>query len=176
MNKIKSFLYLLLIACVATSCLNTETHTTPQMLFGNLYVNPQFVGDTLVGAKDTLEDHYNYEVGMVYLDTLQLGDTVMFSAYFDSYMNSLVSVQANYDTTRVNLWFAIDPQSDAVKNLLASGSNPQKGILLFNPMYRSVVFPIYIVPQEAGSHPIKITVTSDSNYSTNSAIFTMPVK
>ena len=93
--KIKSLFSLLLLACVMTSCLdNVESHTTPEMVFGHLYVNPQIVNDTLVGAKDTLGEHYNMELGMTYLDTLQLGDTLMFPALFSSNMNYLVSINA----------------------------------------------------------------------------------
>ena len=175
--KIKSFLLLTVLVCAMTSCFNqTGSHTTPQMMFGNLYVNPQFVGDSLIGAKDTLGTHYNVELGMEYLDTIQLGDTIVFPALFTSDMNNLVGVSATYDTTRVRLWFEIDADDQSIAKALAAGSQPEKGLLLFNPMYNMVSFPIYMVPQSAGAHPIKITVTSDSKYPTNSAIFTMLVK
>lgn len=175
--KIKSLFSLLLLACVMTSCLdNVESHTTPEMVFGHLYVNPQIVNDTLVGAKDTLGEHYNMELGMTYLDTLQLGDTLMFPALFSSNMNNLVSINATYDTLRVNLWFQIDLEDESVMKALATGSKPERGVLLFNPMFNLVSFPVYIVPQEAGSYPIKLSVTSDSKYPTRHAIFTLPVK
>lgn len=175
--KIKSFFFLLVLAIAMTSCFDgTGTHTTPQMMFGNLYVNPQFVGDSLIGVKDTLGTRYDTEIGMEYLDTIQLGDTIMFPALFTSEMNNLVSIIATYDTTRVNLWFDIDSENQAVVKALATGSKPEKGLLLFNPMYNLFAFPIYMVPQAAGAHPIKITVTSDSKFSPNSAVFTMLVK
>lgn len=177
MKKIKSFFFLLVLACTMTSCFNnTGSQTTPQMQFGYLYVNPQFEGDTIVGAKDTLYDHFNDELGLWYLDTLQLGDTVMFPALFTSNVNNLVSINAVFDTTMVDLWFAVDMEDEAIKKALQATSDPKKGLLLFNPMYNFVTFPIYIVPQKAGAHPIKITVTSDSQYPTNSSLFTLPVK
>ena len=176
--KFKSLFSVLLLACVMTSCLdNVESHSTPEMGFGLLYVNPIFVNDTLVGAKDTLGEHYNLELGMSYLDTLQLGDTLMFPAAFASRMNYLVSINATYDTTRVNLWFGVNMDNESVKKVLLESSKPEKGILLFNPTcMRYVEFPIYIAPTEAGSYPIKISVISDSKYSTRHAIFTLPVK
>lgn len=177
MKTIKSLFILLALTCIATSCINNaESHTTPQMMFGNLYVNPQFVGDSLIGAKDTLDDHYDVKLEKVYVDTLQLGDTVMFPALFTSNTNNLVSVVATYDTVNINLWFDIDPQSAEMNKALTSASNPQEGRLYFNPMYYITTFPIYIVPQAAGSYPIKLTVTSDSDYPTYSVEFTLPVK
>lgn len=176
--KFKSLFSVLLLACVMTSCLdNVESHSTPEMGFGLLYVNPIFVNDTLVGAKDTLGEHYNLELGMSYLDTLQLGDTLMFPAAFASRMNYLVSINATYDTTRVNLWFDVNMDDEYAKKVLLPSSTPEKGILLFNPMcLQYVQFPVYITPVEAGSYPIKISVISDSKYSTRHAIFTLPVK
>jgi hypothetical protein len=48
---------------------------------------------------------------------------------------------------------------------------------LFNPMcLQYVQFPVYITPVEAGSYPIKMSVISDSKFSTRHAIFTLPVK
>ena len=175
--KIKSFLLLLAVSLAMVACIdNTGTHTTPQMMLGNLYVNPQFEGDSLIGAKDTLGDYYDTTLDLIYLDTLQLGDTVMFPALFSSDMNNLVSVYSTYDTTRVNMWFQIDMENDAVRKALTADSKPEKSKLFFNPMYNIVTFPIYIVPQEAGSYPIVLTVVSDSNFPTYSVAFTLPVK
>ncbi len=177
MRKIKVFALLLFSTLAMTSCLdNTGVHSTPQMIFGNLYVNPKFVGDTFVGAKDTLYDHFNAELGLLYVDTLQLGDTLMFPAKFMSYTNNLVNITTSYDTVNVNLWFDIDMQDPNQKKALAAGSDPQKGILFFNPMYYQVIFNIYIVPKKTGSYPLKFSVTSDSEFSNNSRVFTLPVK
>lgn len=175
--KIKSCLLLLVLACLMTSCFNeTGSQSTPMMLFSKVYVNPQIVGDSLIGAQDTLGSYYSEEFNMEYVDTLQLGDTAMFYARFEAFMNNLVSINATYDSVRVKMWYDIDPENESVKKMLASGSQPEKGILLFNPMYHGVVFPIYILPLEAGAHAIKMTVISDSQYPKNEAIFTMPVK
>ena len=176
--KVKSFIILALLACVMTSCFDeTGTQTTPEIMFGYLYVNPQLQGDSLViSAKDTLYDYYDTELAMTYVDTMQLGDTVMFPALFSSYMNNLVNIQATFDTTRVEMWFGINTKDENIKKALTAESQPEKGVLYFNPMYNMVSFPIYIVPQEVGSHIIKISVTSDSQYPTNSSVFTLPVK
>ena len=177
MKKIKSFFFLLVLACTMTSCFNnTGSQTTPQMHFGYLYVNPQFEGDSLIGAKDTLYDHYNELDGLIYLDSMKLGDTIMFPALFSANMNNLVSVSAKYDTLKMNMWFDINPEEEAVKKALKEGSDPAKCILLFNPMYNYVTFPVYMVPMETGAHPIQLIVNSDSKFSSSSVAFVIPVK
>lgn len=178
MNPIKSFLFILALACTMTSCFdNTGYQSSPYMEFGYAYVNPQFVGDTtFIGGEDTLFSHYNEALEQWCLDTLHLGDTMMFPAYFTSFTNNLVSVVASFDTTRVNLWFDLKSNDQLVINSIAAGSQVEKGILIFSPMYNEATFPIYVVPQEAGTYPIKITVTSDSQFPNNASLFTLPVK
>lgn len=168
---------MVILACLMTSCFpDTPSQTTPQISLISPLVNPQFVGDTIVGAKDTLYGHYDEELGISYLDTMSLGDTLLIHSYYTSNMNNLVSITSTYDTLALDLWFGLDPEKESVKKALAAGSDPQKGILYFNPMYSLVSFPIYIVPQKTGSFPIKLTVTSDSKFPTNFVLFTLPVK
>ena len=175
--KFKSIFSLLVLAVVITSCIDTTgVQTTPEMLLGNVYVNPQFEGDSLIGAKDTLYDHYNELDGLIYLDSMKLGDTIMFPALFSANMNNLVSVSAKYDTLKMNMWFDINPEEEAFKKALKEGSDPAKCILLFNPMYNYVTFPVYMVPMETGAHPIQLTVNSDSKFSSYSVAFVIPVK
>jgi len=171
------FFSLLVIAFSMSSCLNGfDSQTTPVMDFGMVYVNPQFSNDTLIGAQDTLKSYYDEELGCPRLDTIQLGDTIMFGAVFYSNMNRLVNIHATFDTTRVDLWFGIDIEKKEFKAAFKEDSDPTKGVLNFNPICNMLTFPIYIVPEEAGSHRVKVTVVSDSEYSTNDASFVLPVK
>ena len=165
------------VACILSSCFNgIGSQTTPIVRLFYGYVNPQFVGDTiLIGAKDTLKYYHKEELNMTYTDTLQLGDTVMIPAFFASNMNNLVSVSATADSARVNIWFDLDMQDDSTRNALMPHSKPEEGVIFFQPMHDLASFFIYILPLEAGSHIIKVTVTSDSQYPTSSVMFTLPV-
>ena len=165
------------VACILSSCFNgIGSQTTPIVKLFYGYVNPQFVGDTiLIGAKDTLKYYHKEELNMTYTDTLQLGDTVMIPAFFASNMNNLVSVSATADSARVNIWFDLDMQNDSTRNALMPHSKPEEGVIFFQPMHDLASFFIYILPLEAGSHIIKVTVTSDSQYPTSSVMFTLPV-
>ena len=163
---------LAVVAFALSSCFNnTGLQSTPILLVYNGFVNPQVVGDSLVGADDTLRYYFNEELGMQYTDTVHLGDTIVFPSKYDSYMNNLVSIRATVDTVRVHLWFDIDMNDNA----LMTDSKPEKGVIFFKPMKNIAVFPIYVVPQEVGAHAIKITVTSDSQFPESNVIFTMPV-
>ena len=167
---------LAVIACALSSCFNnTGSQSTPILRVYNGYVNPQFVGDTLIGAEDTLRYRINSELGMQYTDTVHLGDTIMFPSEFYSNMNNLVSIRATVDTVRVDLWFDIDMNDKSSQSALMTDSKPEKGVVFFKPMHNIAVFPIYVVPQEVGAHSIKITVTSDSQFPESNVIFTMPV-
>lgn len=168
---------LLFVAFSMNSCFdNLESHSTPLMMFGNVFVNPVFQNDTLISAKDTLSETFDESLGISYLDTMQLGDTVMFMALFTSDQNNLVQISTAIDTTRNRIWFGVDMENEHTKKALAEGSKPEKGYLLFNPMYNTVTFPIYISPMEVGSHVVQIAVMSDSKYSTNGATIVLPVK
>lgn len=174
--KIKSILMLAVVACALSSCFNESgSQSTPILRVYNGFVNPQFVGDSLIGADDTLRYRINSELGMQYTDTVHLGDTIMFPSEFYSNMNNLVSIRATVDTVRVHLWFNIDMNDKSSQNALMTDSKPEKGVVFFKPMHNIAVFPIYVVPQEVGAHTIKITVTSDSQFPESNAIFTMPV-
>ena len=174
--KIKSILMLAVVACALSSCFNnTGSQSTPILRVYNGFVNPQFVGDSLVGAEDTLRYHINNELGMQYSDTVHLGDTIMLPSWYHSNMNNLVSIRATVDTVRVDLWFDIDMSDKSSQSALMADSKPEKGIIFFKPMHNMANFPIYVVPQEMGAHIIKITVTSDSQFPESNAIFTMPV-
>lgn len=168
---------LLAIAFSMNSCFNNlESHSTPQMLIGNFFVNPVFSGDTLVSVKDTLFITYNQDLGISCLDTVLLGDTIICTAEFASNMNNLLNINSSFDTTSVNLWFGVNMENEATKKILAESSQPERGILIFNPMYNHVIFPIYMVPQKVGAHTVKISVVSDSKYPTNSASLMLLVK
>ncbi len=176
-KNIPSFLLLVLVALLMNSCFGkTGTHVTPQMDFSAMFVNPQIKNDSVIGAKDTLFATYKEELEYLYMDTMQLGDTVMFIGRFVSYPNHLVSVKAAYDSVRVHAWFNVDIHDEKQKQYFAADSQPEKGFLHFNPIVDFVMFSTYIVPQEAGSHTIKMTVMSDSEFSTNSLTFVLPVK
>lgn len=175
-NKVRKaslFCMMTIVACAMTSCLdNVRSDYTPRILMSPLYVNPYYVNDTL-HAQDTLYVRYNEKAERSVSDTMLRGDTVMLGLAFDAGGNYLISSRVEWDTTAVKAWLGIN---DEIRSAMSDTTAISSGYLPYKPAYNVVSFPVYIVPQKAGSHTIKITVESDSKYSPASASFDLVVK
>lgn len=175
MNKVRKAPLLCMMAfvvCTMTGCLdNVKSDYTPRILMSSIYVNPYYVNDTL-HARDTLDVRYD-EKGKKFLsDTMQLGDTVMFGVAFDAVGNNLVSSRVGWDTTSVRAWFGINA---SIKSALSDTTTINSGYMQYNPGYNVASYPVYLVPQKAGSHAIEMTVETDSKYSPASTSFELIV-
>lgn len=174
MRKFNILLVLVVVAGAMTSCLEyKEPQYSPQIYRSNFYVNPQFQGDTLVGAKDTLDLIYDADDDSYELDTVYLGDTVMFASTFYTVTNNLVAVEMKWDTTEMDLWYLTTAdinkallKTDTVGNLTCT--------MRFNPGYNRVTFPIYFTPKERGGMKLKLSVESDSDFPIHSVLLYIP--
>ena len=174
MRKFYILLVLVVVAGAMTSCLEyKEPQYSPQIYRSNFYVNPQFQGDTLVGAKDTLDLIYDADDDSYELDTVYLGDTVMFASTFYTVTNNLVAVEMKWDTTEMDLWYLTTAdinkallKTDTVGNLTCT--------MRFNPGYNRVTFPIYFTPKERGGMKLKLSVESDSDFPIHSVLLYIP--
>lgn len=174
MRKFYILLVLVVVAGAMTSCLEyKEPQYSPQIYRSEFYVNPQFQGDTVVGAKDTLDISYDADDDSYELDTVYLGDTVMFASTFYTVTNNLVAVEMKWDTTEMDLWYLttadIDKallKTDTVGNLTCT--------MRFNPGYNRVTFPIYFTPKERGGMKLKLSVESDSDFPIHSVLIYIP--
>ncbi|MBQ8386180.1 MAG: hypothetical protein IJX48_01875 [Paludibacteraceae bacterium] len=174
MRKFYILLVLVVVAGAMTSCLEyKEPQYSPQIYRSEFYVNPQFQGDTVVGAKDTLDLIYDADDDSYELDTVYLGDTVMFASTFYTVTNNLVAVEMKWDTTEMDLWYLttadIDKallKTDTVGNLTCT--------MRFNPGYNRVTFPIYFTPKERGGMKLKLSVESDSDFPIHSVLMYIP--
>lgn len=174
MRKFYILLVLVVVAGAMTSCLEyKEPQYSPQIYRSNFYLNPQFQGDTLVGAKDTLDRIYDADDDSYELDTVYLGDTVMFASTFYTVTNNLVAVEMKWDTTEMELWYLTTAdinkallKTDTVGNLTCT--------MRFNPGYNRVTFPIYFTPKERGGMKLKLSVESDSDFPIHSVLLYIP--
>ena len=152
---------------------NVEPQYSPEIYGSHFYVNPVFEGDSIISAKDTLRlsngaADYSYK-----LDTLYLGDTVMFSSIFYSVNNNLVSVRIDWDSTKMKLWYTLPADVDKV---LTSQTNLQEGDMYFAPGYNRLAFPIWFTPLVKGAMSFSLSVDSDSEYSRATALFHLTAK
>ncbi len=169
-------LFLLLTVVVAmTSCLeSTEPQFSPDIYGSFFYINPVFEGDSMVSAQDTITElFYDADDETFDLDTVYIGDTVMFAAKFYTYNSDLVSVKIDWDKNHMKLWYFL---TDSTQNALTSDSDTTIGKFVFDLGYNAVSFPMYFTPLVKGGLNLKLTVTSTSYYPTTSTKFYIPVQ
>lgn len=172
----KSFLFLsfVTLTTLMSSCLTTtEPQYSPEIYTSYFYVNPVFAGDSLVGAKDTLSLFYNSQDGSYELDTVYVGDTVLFASSYYTLNSNLVAVKMDWDSLRMNLWYSI---TGDIEKVLTPESNIEKGRLYFYSGYNRVSFPVHFSPIEKGGMNLKLTVESDSEFPSSSVLFYIPAK
>lgn len=172
----RQFFYLVisltLISIALTSCLEEfDSDFTPEIYSSSFYVNPILSGDSIIGAADTLSVKYDATDNSFRLDTMQVGDTVLFSAVFYSFSDNLIAVKALWDSTRMDVSFTLN---DEVRKVLTSQTNEQACQLYFNPGYNRVAIPIYAIPTKEGVIPMKLSVESDSQFSPKTITITFP--
>ena len=175
MRKCLLFICLVVSATVLNSCLDsTNPQHSPEIYCSLFYVNPVFEGDSLLGAKDTLDLlSYDSDAGWYRTDTAYVGDTVMFASEYYTVANNLVSVKVDWEKLSMNLWC---PISDGVRKVLTAESDTMECKFCFDPGYNNVSFPVYFVPLQQAGMTLKLTVKSDSEYSTSSVQFYIPAK
>ena len=174
MRKLFLFLSFVALTTLMSSCLNsTEPQYSPEIYASNFYVNPVFVGDSITGAKDTLALFYDSEDGSYELDTMYVGDTVVFASTYYTLNSNLVAVKIDWDSLRMNLWYSL---TEDIEKVLTSETNIETGRLYFDPGYNRVSFPVRFSPIVKGGMTLKLTVEGDSEFSTSSVLFYLPVK
>ena len=173
----KRQLFILLVLLVAMCSCNwyTEPQHSPSISGSFFYINPVFDGDSMVSAQDTITDLFYDADDNTYdlMDTIYIGDTVMFAAKFYTYNSDLVSVKIDWDKHHMDVWYFL---TDSTKNVLTSESDTTNGKFVFDLGYNAVSFPLYFTPLVKGGLNLKLTVTSTSYYPTSSTKFYIPVQ
>ncbi|MBQ5388158.1 MAG: hypothetical protein IIU55_03675 [Paludibacteraceae bacterium] len=169
----------LLISFVAltislTSCFNISgPQHSPRIYAYEFLVNPVFAGDSIVSVDDTLRGVYNRENGTYDMDTIYVGDTIVFQPVFDAVIHNLISVQIDWESADMNLWY---PLHDSTVTFLTADSDIKAGRLYFVSGIDAFWMPIYFSPLVQRGMNINLTVVTDSEYSTASCKFYFPVK
>ena len=172
----KSFIFtvLVVISTIMVGCLGyDEPQYNPAISSSSFFVNPVFEGDSLVGAQDTLGISYDADDDTYDLDTVFIGDTVVFATTFYTYNSNLLTVELKWEKDFMNLWY---PLTDDITKALRDTSNIEDGKLYFESGYNRVSFPIYFTPKVQGGLNLKLAVESDSEFPISSVSFYIPAK
>ena len=168
----RKLFYLLSVLLVVSSCIGyEEPQFSPQIYGSSFFVNPVFDGDSVISAKDTLSMIYDADDDSYELDTVYIGDTVVFAATFYTVTSNIMSVELKWEKDFMDLWY---PLEESVINALTDQSEVENGKLHFNPGYNRVSFPIYFTPKVRGGMTLKMSVESDSSFPVSSVLLYIP--
>ena len=160
MKKTYAAALVALVALLMASC-NFENNSqyTPRMALSPL-TRTCVHEDSIV--RDTLGYRYDKE-GKGVLDTIHVGDTVMFSILLDAQGNMLTGFQTKWDTAKLSLaYLAMD---SIIYALDTAHCDIEGGKLQFLPGYNQALFPIRYVSRKAATADIEFEVQSDSKFS-----------
>lgn len=108
---------------------------------------------------DTLYVHYNSKLETYSLDTMSVGDTVLFSVLYHSYENNLVSMGIDYDKNALDLKAFI---GDTLASVLKPSSDTTLVRLDMQTGYNTVGMPVRMIPLKEGASKLTFSVTSDA--------------
>lgn len=170
----KQFLLLAALAAVLSACnWNSVNDHSPLVTVDYFRRNPIVEGDSIVFQGDTLRLRSDYATGETYVDTIAVGDSVRFIAELFSYYNELTGFEVQYDSTEFEVWIPIDSET---REHLLPGSCPERGVLLFDPVFCYVGLEVWYRPLKVGKEPLTLVVTSNSSYSEYGIIFRQRVR
>ena len=169
------FVSLVVLAGSLASCdwLQGSSDHSPDISVSHFYVNPVLDGDSVISAKDTLGLYYHSLDQSYRMDSLAFGDTVFFVSTYYTYEQPLISVTADWEKDRMDYVMEIN---DSIAQHLSENSDIASCKLYFNPGFNRVTFPNRFTAKEYGILPLKLTVTSTSQFSPSSVYITIPIK
>lgn len=150
--------FLILIALVLlafTSCdLEGESNYTPNIFFIQQPINQK---------GDSLNSFYTDKAGVFLMDTISVGDTVLFYLYMDAYSNQLTSFYINQSADSVSR--IILPSKASMDTIFTASSDYNKGKFLMDATRNSIRFPFwYVALKPSKEAKLEFTVTSNAQF------------
>ncbi|MCQ2343199.1 MAG: hypothetical protein MJZ75_06930 [Paludibacteraceae bacterium] len=168
----KKFIFVFPIVVFAlVACKSEQASFTPFIEFSYFYLNPEYEGDKIVRAEDTLSMRQVDDYWV--LDSINLTDTVVFGVGYGSYANDLIAARVEYDSLQIRVGAQI---SDDVRRILLDKSDIRNLQLYINPGYNYLALPMGYKPVQPGNHRIEFIVQSDSEFSPRNCVIYQPVR
>lgn len=152
MRKILSILFLSLLLC---SCFkNSGSDYTAR-----IYISDFVLQDSL--RTDTFSLHWNAE-GFRQVDTLTVGDTLLFAVEFDAIGDNLLSAKLSWDTSSLALYTLA---YSSVSEVLLETSDSAACKFDLPTGYNIMALPFYCSPKREGAVSVGFHVETDSKFS-----------
>jgi hypothetical protein len=151
--KTRFFILTGLIAMVLTACdLNSSSNYTPQINFYTSHIN----------KTDTLYIYPTDVGGVVRLDTIQAGDTIVFRMYLTGFTNNLTNFSMTLsDTTVAKILLPVGISMDSIFS--KTQSDYAKGNFIFLPKKVNVYFPVrFIAKKPSTTTYLNLLLISDA--------------
>ncbi len=167
--KTKIYILLSLIIIAFTSCdLNSSSNYTPKLGIAASHVN----------KNDTLNIWMTDEGGTYRMDTIFVGDTIVFKTLLNGMSNNLTNYNIlQSDTSEARILYPVASSMDSIISI--SQSDIANGKLVFLPKAVYVYFPIrYIALKPTSSATIQFTLVSDAVFDNGigNNTFTLKIK
>ena len=153
--KTSFFITLSIFTIALVSCnLDSESNFTPQMSIWASHIN----------KRDTIKIRYTEVGGIIKMDTINVGDTVLLRLYLDALTNHLVNFQiALSDTSASKIVLPAVSVLDSVFS--KSESNYSTGNFEFHDKESLFFFPVqYVAKKSTSDAYVQFTLTSDANF------------
>lgn len=167
--KTKYLILLSLIAICFTACnLDSSSNYTPEMSMLTSHIN----------KADTLNLYSTDEGGVGRLDTITVGDTIVFRMYLNGVANNLTRFyMAQSDSASAKIILPVAASMDSIFS--SSQSDYSKGEFIFLPKKLHVYFPVrYVAKKPTTTAVIQLALSSDAvfNNSIGSNTFSIKLK
>lgn len=171
--KTRIFSLLLVVAIAFSACdLSNDSNYTPGIFFLQNPVN---------NHQDTLKSFYTDVPGTFLMDTVQVGDTVLFYLYLEAYSNKLTAFYLKHSPDSVTK--VILPNINTMDSIFTENSEYDKGKFYMNNIPSSLFFPFrYVALRRSSEAKLEFMVVSDAVFesgfgsNTNSLTLKTPIK
>jgi hypothetical protein len=151
--KTRLFILLGIIITIFSACnLNGSSNYSPEMYVYTSHIN----------RNDTLNIYFTDEGGVMRLDTINVGDTIVFRMFLDGITNNLTNFYLTQsDTISSKILLPSVVSMDSIFSKTQSDYNA--GRFVFLPNKRQVYIPVrYIAKNPSSTATIQFTITSDA--------------
>lgn len=153
--KIRILSFLTVVAVALTSCdLDGSSNYTPNIFFIQHPTNQK---------GDSLNSFYTDKAGVYLMDTITVGDTILFYLYLDAYANELTSFQISQSADSVSriIW----PLKSSMDTIFTAGSDYNKGKFVMDGTRNSLRFPFRYVAMKPGKEAkLEFSVSSNAQF------------
>ena len=161
----KRFLPFILMSCsvLLTSCLDSYSDFIPRITISHFVRLTPSETDS-VFTKDTLGVHYNSDGEYYYLDSVNVGDSILVSVMYQSFANFLVTSFVDWDSTKVSITGHL---ANGFDEALLPSSDIETLHFEYKTGYNGAFIPLSIIPLRSSDIQLTFSVSSDAKKVSN---------